>query len=47
MYFDYFTLAGLFSAISLGGILYGMASEDISRGALSLTRTCSVQTGDE
>lgn len=41
MYFDYFTLAGLFSAISLAGIVYGMASHDISKGSLSLDGTCS------
>jgi hypothetical protein len=47
MYFDYLTLAGLFSAISLAGILYGMASQDISRGSLSLNRTCGGQPGVE
>jgi hypothetical protein len=39
MYFDDLTLAGLFSAISLAGILYGMASKDISRGRASLKGT--------
>jgi hypothetical protein len=40
MYFDYLTLAGLFSAISLAGILYGMASQDISRRSICLERAC-------
>jgi hypothetical protein len=32
MYFDCLTLAGLFSAVSVAGILYGMVSNDISGG---------------
>jgi phospholipid transport system substrate-binding protein len=38
MYFDYLTLAGLFSAIGLAGILYGMASKDISKGRVPIEK---------
>lgn len=47
MYFDSLTLAGLFSAISLAGILYGMASTDISNRCVSLERTYGDQPGVE
>jgi hypothetical protein len=47
MYFDYLTLAGLFSAISLAGILYGMASRDIAKGAICLKRACCGGPEDE
>ena len=40
MYFDALTLAGLLSAISVAGILHGMACKDISRGCPSLKVTC-------
>ena len=36
MYFDNLTLVGLLSAISVSGILYAMASRDISGGCVSL-----------
>jgi hypothetical protein len=39
MYFDYLTLVGLLSAISVSGILYAMASKDISGGCVSMKRT--------
>lgn len=45
MYIDYFTLAGLFSAISLAGILYGMASRDISRGTVCSEDNCNRERG--
>jgi len=36
MYFDYLTLAGLLSALSLAGILYCMTFDDITKGRASL-----------
>ena len=38
MYFDYLTLVGLLSAISVSGILYAMASKDSSGGCVSRKR---------